>query len=325
MHRPGLLRRCLSPGGLMVTAVFLSLALAAAPAFAQRGAGRMQGKVTDESGNPVEGVEITAHNPEMTPSTLTATTNENGTWAIIGLSNAPWKFTFKKSGYGTYEVDASVRGLGRNPDMDVTLVALADDSGMLGVGTDVLDREVFDEGTALAEAGDWAGAVAKWEEFLGLNPDVYLVHGNIGNAYRELGELDKAKAAYEKVLAVEPANTMANYNLGEMLVEGGDTGAAIAYFEKVLAAAPDDPAVYYNVAELYFSRREAAAAIDYYKRAIEVDRGYLAAHKQLGFAYINAGDIPAAIAAFEKFVELAPEDNPDLPLVKDMLAALKSG
>jgi tetratricopeptide (TPR) repeat protein len=83
--------------------------------------------------------------------------------------------------------------------------------------------------------------------------------------------------------------------------------------------------VYYNVAELYFSEREMETAILYYQRAIEVDPAYLPAHMQLGFAYVNSGDIPAAILAFEKFVELAPADNPDLPVVQDVLAALRSG
>ena len=325
MHLSVRTRCWLSPGELVALVALLSLALVADPAFAQRGAGRMQGLVTDENGTPIAGVTVTAFNPEMTPGTLTATTSESGRWAILGLSNDNWKFTFEKAGYIVHEIDASVRGLGRNPNMDITLVAIEVDTAATSVGADVVNRELFDEGTALSEAGDWAGAVAKWEEFRELNPNVHLVNGNIGNGYRELGEDDKARAAYEKLLAIEPDNTMASYNLGEMLVEAGDPEGAMSYFEKVLAASPDDPAVYYNVAELYFGQREAGQAIEYYKRALEVDPGYFSAHKQMGFAYINAGDIPAAIAAFEKFVELAPEDNPDLPRVKDVLAALKSG
>jgi cytochrome c-type biogenesis protein CcmH/NrfG len=46
---------------------------------------------------------------------------------------------------------------------------------------------------------------------------------------------------------------------------------------------------------------------------------------QLGMAHVNGGDIDNAILAFEKYVELAPEDDPELPLVKDILAALRNG
>jgi cytochrome c-type biogenesis protein CcmH/NrfG len=46
---------------------------------------------------------------------------------------------------------------------------------------------------------------------------------------------------------------------------------------------------------------------------------------QLGFALVRLGDIANAILAFEKYVELAPEDDPQLPIVKDVLAALQTG
>ncbi len=99
----------------------------------------------------------------------------------------------------------------------------------------------------------------------------------------------------------------------------------MGYFELVVETAPDDPAVYYNVAELYFNQRELEGAIRYYNRAIEVDPGYLPAYMQLGFAHINAGDTANAILAFEKYVEIAPEDDASLPIVKDVLAALRNG
>ena len=77
------------------------------------------------------------------------------------------------------------------------------------------------------------------------------------------------------------------------------------------------------MAELYFSQREMESAITYYERAIVIDPAYLPAHMQLGFAQVNAGNIPGAIVAFEKYVELAPADDPQLPIVKDVLAALR--
>jgi cytochrome c-type biogenesis protein CcmH/NrfG len=45
---------------------------------------------------------------------------------------------------------------------------------------------------------------------------------------------------------------------------------------------------------------------------------------QLGFAQINSGNTAGAILAFEKYIEVAPEDDAQLPLIKDVLAALRS-
>jgi tetratricopeptide (TPR) repeat protein len=303
----------------------IAMTLAAEPAFAQRGTGRMQGQITDPDGNGIEGVEITAFNPDMTPSTYDGTSGAGGRWAIIGLGRGDFKFTFRKEGYISYEIDVSVSSANRNPDLDVILNPIPEGAGMAGAGAGAEQPELFTDGMAMYDAGDYAGAITKWEEFFRLNPDLYQVQGNLGNAYRELGRIDEARIAYEALLAEEPANQMANYNLGEMLVEAGEIEGAMPYFERVLESAPDDPAVYYNVAELYFSRREMESAITYYERAIAIDPSYLPAHMQLGFAQVNAGNIPGAIAAFEKYVEIAPLDDPQLPIVKDVLAALRSG
>jgi len=311
---------------VVATAVLVGLLLAVPPALAQRGTGRMQGRVTDQEGNPLEGVTVTAHNPEMTPSTFTATTDENGNWAILGLSNDNWNFTFEQDGYVTREIDASVRGMGRNPDMDVTLTAAAPTSGGSGVGGgDVAKREAFEEGNALFEQGDYEGAIAKWQEFIEANPDLVQVHFNVGNAYREMGDIEEARAAYETVLADDPASTRANYAMGELLVNDGQVEAALPYFEKALEGNPDDAAILYNVAELYFSQGAVEQAVSYYEQAVQVDPQYLPAWKQLGFARVRTGNNQGAIEAFQKYVELAPEDDPDLAVVQDVLAALQGG
>lgn len=310
--------------GIPIIAALLFLSLMVAPAWAQAGRGRLQGQVTDPEGNPLAGVEITAYNPEKTPSTYTEITDENGRWAVLGLSNDTWKFTFRKDGYIPLEIDASVSGFGRNPDMDVTLEPYEAPVGGVAVG-EVAGRELFEEGEALYAAEDYAGAIAKWEEFAVVNPSFYQVYVNIGNAHKELGNNEEAMAAYEKVLDHDPADSRALANLAELLVLEGRSEEAIPLFERVVDQSPDDPAVFYNVAELYFQQRVTDKAIEFYKRALQVDPSFLPAQKQIGFAYVNMNEIDLAIAAFEKFLEMAPPDNPDIPLVQQVLDALREG
>ncbi len=311
--------------GFLTLVAVLTVSIAAQPVSAQRGVGRMQGVITDAGGNGLAGVEIVAVNPGATPNTRRAEGNERGQWVIIGLNRGNWKFTFSKEGYISFEIDVLVSQANANPDLDVALDPQPTDAGAVFAGVASAEPQLFVEGTGLYDAGDYAGAIAKWQDFLVANPDLHPIYGNIGNAYRDLGDVEKAREAYDVLLAAEPDNTMANYNVGEMLVESGDIEGAMGYFEAVIENAPDDPAVYYNVAELYFSQRKLEGAITYYDRAIEVDPGYLPAYMQLGFAHINTGDTASAILAFEKYVELAPEDDASLPIVKDVLAALRNG
>lgn len=310
--------------GIPFILVVLLVSLMAAPALAQAGRGRLQGKVTDPEGNPVGGVDVRAFNPEKTPDTYTVTTDEDGRWAVLGLSNDNWLFTFSKQGYITLEIDAAVNGYGRNPSMDVTIEPFEAEAGDVAVGK-VAGRELFEEGEAFFEQEQYEAAIGKWEEFALVNVEFYQVYVNIGNAHKELGNLEEAKAAYEKVLAQDPAESRALASLAELLVREGKSEEAIPLFERVIEQSPDDPAVFYNVAELYFQQRVADKAVDFYKRALLVDPSYWPAQKQIGFAYINTGEIDLAIAAFEKFLEMVPADNPDVPMVQDVLNALRPG
>ncbi len=311
--------------GFMLLAAILTVSVAAQPAAAQRGIGRMFGRVVDADGNGLEGVRIDAVNPSATPNTRGGYTSEGGRWVIGGFSRGDWKFTFSKEGYISFEIDVPVSAANRNPDLDVTLDPVPTEAGAIMAGAGAAQPELFAEASQLYDAGDYAAAITKWQEFLAANPSLHPIYGNIGNAYRDLGDVEKAREAYEALLAVEPANTMANYNIGEMLVEAGEIEGAMVYFEAVVETAPDDPAVYYNVAELYFSQSRMELAISFYNRALEIDPSYLSAHMQLAFAHVRAGNIPNAILAFEKYIEIAPEDDPELPLIKDMLAALRNG
>ena len=310
--------------GIPFVVALLLVLLMAAPALAQRGRGRLQGQVTDPDGNPIAGAEVSAFNAEMTPNTLTTTTDDDGRWAVLGLSNDSWRFTFSKQGFIPLEIDANVSGFGRNPNMDVTLEPYEAPVGGVAVG-EVEGRELFEEGEALYEQEQYEAAIGKWEEFALVNTSFYQVYVNIGNAHKELGNIAEAMVAYEKVLAQDPAESRALANLAEVLVLEGRSEEAIPLFERVIEQSPDDPAVFYNVAELYFQQRVADKAVDFYKRALQVDPSFLPAHKQMGFAYINMGEYDLAIAAFEKFLEMAPADNPDVPLVQQVLDALRSG
>lgn len=303
--------------GLALAALILALAV---PAQAQLGQGRMRGTVTDPQGNPLEGVQVIAHNPEVSPSTLEATTDEDGDWALLGFNQATWEFTFRKEGYADVSVRKSVRMLARNPALDVTLEPLGSEVSGVEGGSNV---ELFNEGTELFQAEDYSGAIAKWEEFLAANPDVYQVHQNIGVAYRRLGELDKAREHLDEVLEQDTDDVRAHTVMGEILVEQGETQAALPHFEHVVEASPDDPAVFYNIGEIYFEAGNSARAIEYYQQATEVDPEFLPAHQQLGYAHINTGDEEQAIAAFERYLELAPEGSEEAAVVRDILEALR--
>src|SRR5690348_8089399 len=95
-------------------------AMWAASAAAQTG--RVAGTVKDESGNPIKGATVSAENPNASPSSFTAITDDKGRFSIIGLRSGQWKLTATAQGYMPESGGMNVNTIGApNPPIGFTL------------------------------------------------------------------------------------------------------------------------------------------------------------------------------------------------------------
>src|ERR1041385_5613709 len=83
--------------GSSAFAAALLVAAFAATATAQTG--RVGGLVKNDAGEPIKGATVTAENPNASPSSFTATTDEKGRFSVIGLRNGAWTFSAVAPGY----------------------------------------------------------------------------------------------------------------------------------------------------------------------------------------------------------------------------------
>ena len=68
-------------------------------------------------------------------------------------------------------------------------------------------NELYDQAADLKDQGDKAGAIAKLNEALALDPDFALGHGMLAKLYADLAEADKAIAHAQRVVELEPNDT----------------------------------------------------------------------------------------------------------------------
>ena len=102
-----------------VLAALFAVGLAASAA-AQTG--RVGGVVKDEAGNPIKGATVTAENPNVSPSSFTATTDDKGRFSIIGLKSGPWSFSAQAPGFGPESGKMNVQTIGApNPPLTFTM------------------------------------------------------------------------------------------------------------------------------------------------------------------------------------------------------------
>ena len=114
--------------------VFLSLGLAAGTAFAQlTPTGRITGKVVDNQGNPLPGVNVEATNPKLVGIASTVT-DLNGTFRLMALPSGYFKVTFTMPGFKTLIRKGLYLELSQTMALNITLEQAAVEEQITVVG-----------------------------------------------------------------------------------------------------------------------------------------------------------------------------------------------
>src|SRR5437867_7496653 len=105
-----------------IRGVLAAVCLAALAGSALAQPGRVGGIVKDEAGQPIKGATVTAENPNASPSSFTATTDDKGRFSIIGLKTGQWAFTAQAPGFAPESGRLPVATIGApNPPLTFTL------------------------------------------------------------------------------------------------------------------------------------------------------------------------------------------------------------
>jgi len=315
-----------------VCVVLLFLAIWPTGLFSQegRGQGRLAGIVVDEAGNPLEGVKITLRY-ERFANVLTATSNINGQWGFIGLGRGVITLTLEKEGYAESVLPLQVSGIRANPQPKIIMKKKADSASS---GLSDRAREMLIQGNALFEEKKFEAAAALYQDLLDENPALYQIRLNLGNCLMELQKYEEAVMEYQKVLEgvnAEPPEkkdvkiiAQLYASLGEAYLSQNKFKEAEEHFIKSIEINPSDSALAYNVAEILMQAGNPEGAIRYYEMAIGLKPDWPKPYLKLGYAWLNKGDNPKALESFKKVIEIAPPDDPDVALAKDVIKALST-
>jgi Flp pilus assembly protein TadD len=300
---------------LVFTAVF------AGEAGAQ--VGRVNGLVRDDSGNPIKGATVTADNPNVGPTTYTATTDDKGRFTIIGLRAGQWRFTAHAPGHAGDVGQLSVRFGSPNPPLAFTLRK----NGPLATAPlgNVTARDLQSQLTA-ADAffnqQKWDEAIAAYQAIVAKTPALSVVQLRIAASYRNKKDYDNAVAAYEALLAADPANQKAKVGIAAVSLERGDAAKAEATLSAAASSSDAGRDVYYNLAELKSSTGNAEEAAQFYRKAADADPAWGKPRYKLGLLAIKSGDSAGAARFMTEVVSVDPT-SPEAALARTALEQLK--
>lgn len=317
---------------VVLCAVVLSFALAG-EAFAQTstGRGRVRGRVLDTQGDPVANATITMTHVS-TGDTVTAETDDEGTWLKGGLGRGQWRIVTSAEGFQDDNFVMQVQQFDRNT---VETVMIPGTSGGTGEGptlSSLFEGELGDRieaANVVFDSGDYAAALAEYEAIIAEetakeepNPEIHLLHLNAGNAASEMGDNEAAIAHYQALLEGSPDNPDARMGLANVYMQERRLEDAIAVLEQMDMSTVTDPIVFYNIGTLFFDQGESAEAQGYYEQAVALDPSFADAYMQLGLSLIQQGKMEEAGPHLQKVIELAP-DTENAALAQEFLAMIQ--
>jgi tetratricopeptide (TPR) repeat protein len=307
---------------LTVIALGAALLVGAVPASAQTG--RIGGTIKDQNGQPIKGATVVAENPQASPPSFTATTDDKGRFSIIGLRSGTWKITASAPGFMAGGGNVPVRTIGApNPPIDIVLQpgSAAPAGALAGVNTKELQGELA-KAEELMNAQQYDAAIAAYNAILAKTPALTMINLQIGRAHRLKKDYDAAVATYKKMLDADPTNERAKIEIGMTYLEKGDFDAAEAALTEASQSVSASREVFYNLGEVKFAKGETDEAMKHYGRAADMDPNWGKPLFKLALGHLQKGDTKAAIGMLEKVVAVDPNSQ-EASMAKATIEQLK--
>lgn len=320
------------PMSILLSAALLAGVLVAGPAAAQFTFGRLLIVVSDQDGNPVQGVSVTASCKELPDFLEKEVTNKKGK-ATIAFADATKVYDLKIEYPGTPAMEAPFKPVIRKTiTQEITLdlgggsapaagmartPSAPDSSAELSLRP---SERTFNSGVELLQAGDYAAAREKFEEALKGMPDMAAGHSALGGVLIKLEDYDGAIAAANKLLELEPENPRGFRLLYEAHRKLGNQEQAEQALESMTAldTAGDSSKIVYNEGVEALRAGDRQAARESFEKALELEPDLTAAMAPLAVEYANSGEFAAAAQMAERLLAAQPDNS------KAMLIAFNS-
>lgn len=304
-------------------AVALSL-LCAIDVFAQdwKGKARIEGRVSNEKGEPVAGATVQLRRYGSGPDLKT---DKKGRWAYLGLAGGPWDVDVVAPGFQPRKVSVRLSEIDRLPPMQMSLepvpqAAAAPPPVPRETSAEIL--AAIERGNALLGQKDFAGARAEYEKALAALPDNAVILRGIAQTWYGEKKIDEAIATLRRVVALDPADAAAPLLLANLLLEKGSLEEAKAVLAKLPPDSIKDPGVYVNFGVLLLNQKKPTEAWGYFDQAVRVAPADADSYFYRGLAAVQMKKKAEARADLQKYLELAPEGGQAAD-AKELLNSLK--
>ena len=224
-------------------------------------------------------------------------------WQAASRRQRAWRWAVV-AGAGLVAALCVLRIVTRVPDWldDVTLVSRA----LAAEPDEFILHDALGDAYWMREEG--VLAEHEWKETLRIKPDFVRPINALGALCAKQGRYDEAVAYLQRALLLDPNGAEAHLNLGAVYAETGRLDQAEEQFRTAVSLAPLNFAAHNVLGKLYFDSGRLSEAEEQFRASLDCDPN-LAAFDYLGYVYQRRGDRPRAEQAFKSALTLDAADS----------------
>ncbi|MCG8684129.1 MAG: tetratricopeptide repeat protein, partial [Desulfobacterales bacterium] len=180
------------------------------------------------------------------------------------------------------------------------------------------EKELFDKGVRFLKENQYPEAVEAFSRLLEIDPENPDAYKNRGVAYMKMNEYDLAIDDFQRTQKIVPDLKGLYSNLGVAWYYKADYTRAIENYDKEIALSPYSHYAYFNRAICWAELKAYEKSLEDIARTLSLSPDFYLAHCLKGDLYVNLREPEKARKAYQKAVEVAPEQT----YAKQRLAAL---
>ena len=166
--------------------------------------------------------------------------------------------------------------------------------------------DAADKGAISYSAGDYAGALARFEDAVKQNPKDAESLSNLGQVLVRMHRTAEAIPHFERACALNPDRWAYRFNLARALGLLQRWDEAIASYRQAQTLFPDDYATTFNLALAMHKKGDDAGAVTEYKKAIAQNPGEASFRMALAISYEGLKQNSEAAGQYSEYLRLSP-------------------
>ncbi|MDZ8188154.1 MAG: tetratricopeptide repeat protein [Nostoc sp. ChiSLP02] len=170
-------------------------------------------------------------------------------------------------------------------------------------------KQLLEEGRRLVDTGDYAGAIAVYQQAASLDPKNAKIYSGIGYLYAQQGNYQAALTSYRRAIAINPNNSDFFYAVGYIKANLGDTAGAKEGYRRAIQLNRNNVNAYLGLAVTQSRLGDYSAASWAYEQALSLDRNNAQTYELMGSMYKQRRQAKQANAALQKARDLYKQRN----------------